>query len=337
MKIVIISSGYDYEFPHPACGGSEGCTERLAEGFHKNGYDINVICAKRENKQKYNFNILETEALPEKYHIGSMYQDQAIDIALSLNPDLVITQSFYWKLNTLKCPVFINVHGGGDGKLGENNERNTNIHYKFISNTQMQRCIKNKPELGANSFLCYTSLSDDDFIYSPKGKYFLWCASLFWGFQTKGLDLFIELSTMFLEHQFIAYGMGDGKIEKFLKEEIEPKYKNFKFNGFLDRYKDHKEVFGDAIAFCQFSKLQESFGRTTIEAMSKGVPIIYFNSGATPELVQNNGIFVTEKQQLTSAIEEVKKIDRKKVFDYSKKFHVDEEIKTIINYYNKIK
>jgi glycosyltransferase involved in cell wall biosynthesis len=71
--------------------------------------------------------------------------------------------------------------------------------------------------------------------------------------------------------------------------------------------------------------------------MSKGVPVIYFNSGATPELVQNNGIFVNQKQQLTSAIEEVQKIDRKKVFDYSKKFHVDEEIKTIINYYSKIK
>ena len=337
MKIVIIASGYDYEFPHPACGGSEGCTERLAEGFHKNGYDINVICAKRENKQKYNFNILETEALPEKHHIGSMYQDQAIDIALSLNPDLVITQSFHWKLNTLKCPVFINVHGGGDGQLGENNQRNNNIHYKFISNTQMERCIKNKPELGNNSFLCYTSLSDEDFMYSLKGEYFLWCASLFWGFETKGLDLFIELSNMFPEYEFIAYGMGDGKIEKFLKEEIEPKYKNFKFNGFLDRYKNHKEVFSKAIAFCQFSRLQESFGRTTIEAMSKGVPVIYFNSGATPELVQNNGIFVNQKQQLTSAIEEVQKIDRKKVFDYSKKFHVDEEIKTIINYYSKIK
>ena len=42
-------------------------------------------------------------------------------------------------------------------------------------------------------------------------------------------------------------------------------------------------------------------------------------------------------QRKYSPFEEVQKIDRKKVFDYSKKFHVDEEIKTILNYYNKIK
>jgi len=337
MKIVLISSGYDYEFPHPACGGSEGCTERLAQGLHKNDYNFHVICAKRKDKKKYPFNILETEALPEKYHIGSNYQTEAIDIAINLNPDLIITQSFHWKLNLTKCPVFVNIHGGGDGILGETTQRENNVHFKFISETQMKRCIANRPELRKNSFLCYTSLLDEDFLFKPKGEYFLWCASLFWGFQAKGLDLFIELSTIYPEYQFIAYGMGDGTIEKLLKEQVEPNYPNFKFNGFLDRYQNHAEVFSNAIAFCQFSRLQESFGRTTVEALTKGVPVIFFDSGATPELVQDNGIFIKEKKQLVTALQAVQEIDRKKVFEYSKKFHVDKEIETLMNYYKSIK
>lgn len=337
MKIVLISSGYDYEFPHPACGGSEGCTERLAIGLNKSNYNFNVICAKRKEIKSYPFSVIETDALPEKYHIGSNYQSEAIDLAISLNPDLIITQSFHWKLNTAKCPVFVNVHGGGDGVLGETGQRENNVHFKFISKTQMERCIKNRPELGNNSFLCYTSLLNEDFAFEQKGEYFLWCASLFWGFQAKGLDLFIELSSIYPEYNFFAYGMGDGKIEKYLREEVEPNFINFKFKGFLDRYQDHGKVFSKAIAFCQFSRLQESFGRTTIEAMSKGVPIIHFDSGATPELVQDNGIFIKEKQQMVTAVKAVQQIDRKRVFEYSKKFHVDKEIETLVNYYNSIK
>ena len=77
---------------------------------------------------------------------------------------------------------------------------------------------------------------------------------------------------MFPEYEFIAYGMGDGKIEKFLKEQVEPRYTNFKFNGFLDRYKNHKEVFSKAIAFCQFSRLQVSDFLISILPLSNFAP-----------------------------------------------------------------
>lgn len=337
MKIVLISKGYDYEFPHPACGGAEACTEKTAINLARQNYNPTVICAKRQVKTNHTFEIIETEAIPERYHIGSNYQEEAADIAMNLKPDLVLAENFHWKLNNFKCPVFVSLHGGGDGIIGESNDRNDNVHYRFISQTQMDRCIKNKPELGKNSFLCYTALLDEDFIFQPKGEYFLWCASLFWGLQAKGLDMFIQLSSLYPEYEFFAYGMGDEQMHKYLKEQVEPNFPNFKFKGFLDRYKNHNEVFSKAIALCHFSRLQETFSRSTLEALSKGVPVIHFNSGSIPEQVQDHGILVESNQQLIESIEESQKINRKKVFEYSKKFHADEEIKTIINYYNKVK
>ena len=337
MKIILIGSGYDYEFPHPACGGSEGCTERLAIGLNKENIECIVICAKRSENKDYPFKVLDTKSLPEKYHIGSNFQEEAIDIAIQQNPDLIITQNFHWKLNQTKCPVFINVHGGGDGKLGESNDRNDNIYYKFISKTQMDRCIDQRPEFGKNSFLCYTSLLDEDFIFEPKGEYFLWCASLCWGYEAKGLDLFIQLASLYPEHKFIAHGMGNQELENFLKNTIEPNLQNFKFNGYLDRYKNHNEVFSKAIAFCQLSRLHESFGRTTVEALSKGVPVIHLGTGATPELVRENGIMAENQKDLVSSIKKSFEFDRKKIFDDSKRFHISKEIETIINFYNSIK
>jgi len=339
MKIVLICTGYDYEFPHPACGGSEACTEKLAIGLHRNNIDTTVICPKRETKGDYNFSIIETDAIPYRYDRNSDFQSQAIDIAINLKPDLLITQNPHPKLKELNCLVLINNHGGGDGRMGGDLFIDSkNIYHRFISQTQLQRCIKNLPELKNKYLLAETSLIDEDFNFSPVGEYFLWCASLFWGFETKGLDLFISLASCYPKHNFIAYGMGDGKIEKYLKNEVEPKIQNFKFNGFLDRYKDHNEVFSKAIAYCQFSRLEESFGRTTIEALSKGVPVIHLGGGATPELVGSHGVLINDEKDLINSVQQISRIDREETYKYAKqKFHVNQEIDKILDFYKEHK
>lgn len=132
--------------------------------------------------------------------------------------------------------------------------------------------------------------------------------------------------------------MGTGQIENYLKNEVEPKLKNFKFGGFLDRYKDHREVFSKAKAFCQFSRLEESFGRTTVEALSKGVPVIHFGTGATPELVDNYGILIENTDDFVNSLAKAQQLNKKEIFDYAKnKFHVNIEIDKILNFYNNFK
>lgn len=339
MKIVIICTGYDYEFPHPACGGSEACTEKLAFGLKNRNIDFSIICPKREIKKDYPFQIIETEDAPIRYDKNSRFQKQAAEIAIKLNPDLVITQNPVDELKLLKCPIILNNHGGGDGNMGGDLYlENNNIYHRFISKTQLERCLKNLPQIKDKSILIETSLNEEDFIFNEKREYYLWCASLFWGFQAKGLDLFIKLAQLFPNENFLCYGMGTGEIENYLKNEVELKLKNFKFGGFLDRYKDHSQVFSKAKAFCQFSRLEESFGRTTVEALSKGVPIIHFGTGATTELVDQYGVLVQSNEDFMNCLKNADLLDKKEIFNYAKnKFHVNIEIDKILNFYNNLK
>jgi glycosyltransferase involved in cell wall biosynthesis len=335
MKIVLICTGYDYEFPHPACGGSEACTEKLALGMEKQNIDFTVICPRRINKGDYKFKILETESIPYRYDNTTRFQEEAVDIASKLNADIVLTQNPHQKLRELKSLVLITNHGGGDGKMGGDLFLDKdNIYYHFISKVQLERCLKNLPELKNKHFFAETSLIDEDFFVNKPENYFLWCASLFWGFQTKGLDLFITLASYNPNYNFYAYGMGSDEIEKFLKSEVEIKIPNFKFKGFLDRYTNHSEVFSKSLAYCQFSRLEESFGRTTIEALSKGVPVIHFGGGATPDLVQDNGILIKSQEELINCPQNIKDFDRNKIADYAKnRFHVNIQIEKIIKFY----
>lgn len=335
MKIVLICTGYDYEFPHPACGGSEACTEKLALGMERQNLDFTIICPKRKDKGNYRFKIIETESIPYRYDKNTRFQEEAISIASKLDPDIILTQNPHEKLRDLKCLILITNHGGGDGKMGGDLFLDKdNIYYHFISNIQKERCLKNLPELKNKHFFAETSLTEEDFFTNQSDNYFLWCASLFWGFQTKGLDLFITAASYNPQYNFYAYGMGSEEIEKFLKTEVETKLSNFKFKGFLDRYKNHSEVFSKALGYCQFSRLEESFGRTTIEALSKGVPVVHFGGGATPDLVQDNGILIKNQEELVNFPEKIKLLNRNQIFNYAKnRFHVDLQINKIINFY----
>jgi glycosyltransferase involved in cell wall biosynthesis len=118
--------------------------------------------------------------------------------------------------------------------------------------------------------------------------YFLWVASLDWGWEEKGLHIFVELAKRNPQHKFLAYGHAQAHLNVLerLKAETEG-LTNFVHGSALIRGQEHTDAFCGARAFFMPTQpsIGESFGLTVIEALSKGVPVIASTAGAPAELL----------------------------------------------------
>ena len=165
--------------------------------------------------------------------------------------------------------------------------------------------------------------------YEDKEDYVLWVGGLHWGLDAKGLNILIELAKRMPSQLFKIYGTGDDRIADYLIN-IQKQYSNFKFCGKLDRGEIHRETFKKARLFAMLSKIPEAFGRTGLEAISKGTPVLGTTFGSIPEQIFSDDVGVS-----TDNIEEMievinKKFNYKKCFEFSKKYHIKNEVDFMI-------
>ncbi|GAI45838.1 unnamed protein product, partial [marine sediment metagenome] len=75
-------------------------------------------------------------------------------------------------------------------------------------------------------------------------------------------------------------------------------------------------------------KWQEPFGIVMIEAMASGVPVIAYPNGAVQEVIKNEktGFIVKNVNEMTKAIKNIDKIDRKKCRQRVEKYFTVEKM-----------
>lgn len=127
-----------------------------------------------------------------------------------------------------------------------------------------------------------------DIIYlKHKDKYLLFCGHVA---HNKGaemaLDIFVDFHRKHPGYTLLYVGRVTAEYQRFLiaKAEASDVSSNVRFLGFQQ---DVSSYFKKAAAFLMCSQC-EALGRSTIEAMFYGCPVIGFNSGGTKEIIQDS-------------------------------------------------
>ena len=111
-----------------------------------------------------------------------------------------------------------------------------------------------------------------------------------------------------------------------------PRHPNIKFSGELMRGEAHRRAFQRTSKFFIFTKWHEAFGRTVVEALSKGTPVLGSNRGSLPELISSEvGIASSDLLELNATLR--CDFEPSKVFNFAKAhFTVDQEIKEMLRW-----
>ncbi len=125
----------------------------------------------------------------------------------------------------------------------------------------------------------------------------------------KGYDLFGQAIIKILNkyNDWKANVIGDE-----LREKISFKHKNLKILGFL-KHKDVLKIFNKTSIAVACSRWEEPFGRTSLEASSRGCSVIISNRGGLPETI-TNGVILKKLNhiELYKSIEQLIKNKRKR-------------------------
>ncbi len=212
-----------------------------------------------------------------------------------------------------KCPVVSTVH-----TIIKGNKTKKAIfrHYKdhnFISISYQQR--KQAPK-GMNFVAnIYNGIKIKDFKFNENPRdHYIWVGRFA---DLKGPHEAIRVALETGEKLLLAGKLQNENEKKYFKEKIEPflKNKNIEYVGEISR-KQKSDFFGNAKGLLNPIKWEEPFGLVMAEAMACGTPVIAFNRGSVPEVVEDGktGFVVNRKQGIggiIKATEKIEKIDRK--------------------------
>lgn len=103
--------------------------------------------------------------------------------------------------------------------------------------------------------------------------------------QLEAVRIFKKVSLHFPNIELWIYGQANGHYQRLINEEI-------KSNMLTDRvrflgFKKHSDIYRDLDVLLSCSK-NEGFGRTIVEAMGYGIPVVAKNVGGPTEIIQNS-------------------------------------------------
>ena len=147
---------------------------------------------------------------------------------------------------------------------------------------------------------------------------FIYCARLI---KSKGIELFIKLSSHFRKSKFFVYGELDVNSEDYLSNDEISFYKNKNQNLlFMDHKKDPLlNHHNDQSIFIIPSMYGEGLPRAILEAMSLEIPVVASEKSCVG-LFDKKNLFVVEDNNLNSYINVIREIKYKKNTDDFNKF-----------------
>jgi len=333
MKIAILSP-IVWRTPPLMYGPWEQVASSIAEGMVGKGLDVTLF-ATGNSKTKGKLAYISPTAYAEDDSIDSkaweclhisylMEQAKAFDLIHNNFDFLPLSYS-----RLIETPMVTTIHGFSSPKIIPVYKRyNANNYYVSISDSDRSS------ELDYMATV-YNGIDPAGFTFNPNPKDYL----LFFGriHPEKGTYEAIQIAQKTKRKLIISGLIQD---EDYFKNVIEPHInnENIVFVGNSGAQK-RDELLGEAFALLHPISFNEPFGLSVAEAMLCGTPVIAFNKGSMPELIQHQktGFLVDTLSEAVAAVDSIGSINRIDCRKWaSSRFTQDKMIEGYMDVYAKV-
>ncbi len=318
MKIAQIAPLWT-KVPPPKYGGIELIVYLLTEELIKRGHEVTLFASEDSEtsgklvsvwgKNLFDEGVAMTDQKPNLLNISeAIRRSEEFDI---IHSNFDVYEQFFIPFS--KCPVVTTLHNTIKGNMENITRFPIFNHYKdhnFVSLSYRQR--EQAPK-GMN-FVgnVYNGIPMEEFSYNPSPEdHFIWIGRFS---PIKGAHEAIKVALKADIKLKIASGKPHTPVEKeYFEEKVKPYIDNDKieFIGEISR-EEKSEFFGKARGLLNPISWSEPFGLVMAESMACGTPVISFDSGAAPEVVEDGktGFIVKGLEEMEQAIKKINEISR---------------------------
>ena len=306
MKIALLSP-IAWRTPPRQYGPWEQVVSCLAEGLSARGIDITLFatgdsftsgkldyCIDRPYAEDAGADVKVNECLHISY---LMEKAGSFDLIHNHYDFLPLTYS-----RLIHIPVLTTIHGFSSPLIVPVYKKyNAQCYYASISNADRH------PELDYIATV-YNGINTNQFSFCPEPKDYL----LFFGriHPEKGTWDAIQVAKRCGKKIIIAGFIQD---KNYFDNKIKPLIndKDVVYAGNCEP-KQRNELLGNALALLHLIHFDEPFGLSVAESMCCGTPVIAFNRGSMPELIQHQktGFLVTTTEEAADAVQQLHLVDR---------------------------
>lgn len=332
MKIALISP-IAWRTPPIHYGPWENVASLLCEGLVKKGIDVTLFATKDSETDAKLVAICprgyeEDKTIEPKVweclHICEVFE-RAQDFDLIHNNFDFLPLTYSCLVDT---PVLTTIHGFSSPAILPVYEKyNKKNYYVSISNSDRSDRLKYISTV-------YHGINLEQFTFKKEpGDYLVFFGRMH---KDKGAKEAIEIAKKFGMKLIMA---GIIQNEEYFKENVEPHIgEDIIYVGSVGP-QERDKLLGGAYALLHPIFFAEPFGLSVVEAMACGTPVIAFNKGSMPELIENgkNGFIVENAEEAVDVLGQISKIDRQCCRDIvEKRFSVERMVDDYIKVYQQI-
>lgn len=334
MKIAILSP-IAWRTPPVKYGPWEQIASNIAEGLVEQGIDVTLF-ATGNSRTKGKLEYISETAYAEDPNIDpkvweclhiSNLMERANDFDLIHNNFDFLPLSYS---RLIKTPMITTIHGFSSPKIIPVYKKyNADNFYVSISNSDCS------PELDYIATV-YNGIDTNEFTFNPVPNDYL----LFFGriHPEKGTYEAIQIANQSGRKLIISGLIQD---ENYFEKKVKPfiNNDNIVYVG-NSAAKERDKLLGEAYALLHPIRFNEPFGLSVAEAMLCGTPVIAFNRGSMPELIEDakTGFLVDTIEQAAESVNNISSIKREYCCQWAtSKFSRKKMIDGYLDVYEKVK
>jgi glycosyltransferase involved in cell wall biosynthesis len=300
--------------PPKKYGGTERVVHALTQELVRRGHDVTLFASGDSLTSAKLFSVTPKslrEAKAKDMYGNNMFSLLNIGIAYQMQDqfDIIHDHTGFISLptaNQAHKPVVMTLHGALSTTNRRIYEVFNKLNYVAISKSQM-RPAPNLHYAGT----VYNGLNLSHYPEASEPEdYLLYVGRIC---LEKGTHYAIEAAQNLNKKLIIAAKL-EPTDQKYFQEQVEPLLSDqIQWIGEVSE-DQRNQLMNKALCLLHPVTWREPFGLTMIEAMACGAPVVAFNRGSIPEIIQNgeNGFVVEDVDEMLEAINNLDRIDRQK-------------------------